>query len=118
MTPLDKIKGQVVYISYPMTGIENFNREYGTIMEETLIKAGARVVLNPSILPDGLKRYDDYLHIDFAMIDVSDCLIVGEGWVDSNGCNKEYHHACDKDIDVIRYIDILSAIENLKEYEK
>jgi hypothetical protein len=114
MTVLDKIKGKIVYLSYPMTGIKNYNKEYGELMYDIIKSAGARVILNPSILPAGLEHHQ-YMTIDLAMVEISDVLIMGEGWPDSSGCCQEFVKANDCNVDTVRFQDVLIAIESENE---
>lgn len=56
-----------------------------------LIKEGYTVVC-PTCLPEGLD-YADYLHIDFAMIDVCDILYLMHNWTESPGAAAEKIYA-------------------------
>ncbi len=52
------------------------------------------IVMSPGCLPDGFD-YPDYLHIDFAMIDVCDAVYMMHNWRDSPGACAELLYAED-----------------------
>ena len=76
-----------IYISGPMTGIANANRE-------EFFKANARLaaygytVLNPAVNPEGLS-YDEYMAIDMAMLQVCDAIYMLTGYQKSPGARAE-----------------------------
>lgn len=57
-------------------------------------------VINPTVLPIGLE-YEDYLHINFAMIDVCDEVYFLDNWQDSPGAKNEHNYAKRKDKQLI-----------------
>ena len=79
-----------VYISGKITGLFDYKEKFKKA-EDKLINMG-HAVLNPAIAPAGLK-YDEYMHISYAMIDCSDCLYVLNNWKDSKGANLEIEYA-------------------------
>ncbi|MBF4238225.1 DUF4406 domain-containing protein, partial [Vibrio anguillarum] len=48
------------------------------------------VVLNPAVLPDGLTQAE-YMDICCAMVRAADCVVMLDGWEDSDGAVAEYH---------------------------
>ena len=52
-------------------------------------------VLNPAIIPIGFNQ-EEYMHIDYAMIDVSDALYMLDDWEDSKGAKLEKEYALKK----------------------
>jgi len=88
-----------VFISGKMTGEPNYNREKFFDVERELTEEGDMIVLNPAVLPDGLK-HEEYMKICFAMIDACDTVVMLEGWEKSLGANAEYDYAqrMDKEI--------------------
>ena len=81
----------IVYISGPMTGIEDFNRPAFNALAAELRAAG-HVVLNPADLPDGLS-YAAYMDIDMAMVRAADVLVMLDGWEKSKGAAAEANYA-------------------------
>lgn len=83
-----------IYISGPITGIENF-REKFEAAENLLIEQGIDVV-NPvkvdTILPESL-TYEDHMKVDLALLDICDGIYMMNGWEKSLGANREYGYA-------------------------
>jgi len=80
-----------VYISGPMTGIENYNFDNFNRAEQALKKDG-HVVLNPARNPSGLE-YKHYMDIDMAMIRGSEAVFCLEGFERSRGSMAEVAYA-------------------------
>lgn len=81
------MKGKKVYISGPMTGIENYNRPAFNLAALELHNMGA-VVINPHRHPLGLE-YEQYMA--YAMLDVEhcDCVVCLAGYSKSPGAVRE-----------------------------
>ena len=74
------------YIAGPMTGFPDYNRaEFDKAANEL---NNAYVVLNPAILPSGLKQ-SEYMDICMAMIRCCDCIYMLDGYEDSLGAMAE-----------------------------
>lgn len=84
------MKKTTVYISGPITGIKNYRRLFRRA-EKILTRLGF-LVFNPAHWPVGLTR-EKYMHIDYAMIDVCDIVIMMNGWEKSIDWNDEYSYA-------------------------
>ena len=94
---LNDIKNKRVYISGKMTGlpIEEIFKNFNSV-EDTLVDNG-NAVINPAVLWH-LKdttpfSAQDYLNIDFAMMEVCDTIIVLPNWETSSGAKKEISFA-------------------------
>ena len=79
-----------IYIAGKITNNPNFEKDFEKV-EIELLKQGY-TVLNPAKLPRGL-YYEDYMHICFAMIDISDAVCLMGRWKDSEGVKRERVHA-------------------------
>jgi hypothetical protein len=86
-----------IYLSGKITGKENYEHDFN--VAEKRLKAEGHIVLNPCVHTEGL-TYDEYMHIDFAMIDVSDAVYMLKDWRGSKGANLEHNYAirCCKEI--------------------
>lgn len=87
-----------IYISGPMTGIKDFNRNAFFEAEEMLAQNGYRV-LNPAkigTLPD----YEMYAPINRAMLDGADGIYQLPGWESSVGARMEYDYAMSLGLEV------------------
>lgn len=78
----------VIYITGPMSGQENFNRDNFNVVA-AMLKAIGHTVLNPALLPDGL-TYGQYIKISKAMLECADTIYLLEGWRDSAGATNEH----------------------------
>ena len=80
----------IIYIAGRITGDPNYKVKFDKAAKR--LSAKGHVVLTPSMLPLGLD-YDDYMHIDFAMIDVADTVYFLKDYKQSNGAMKEWAYA-------------------------
>lgn len=97
------MKGKMVYISGPMTGIDDFNYPLFDQVETELQDLGA-VVLNPARHPMGL-NWD--LYMQYAELDVkhSEIVCLLPGWFHSKGSNLEVHWAFKQKKDFFLYTE-------------
>lgn len=79
-----------VYLSGKITGNENWQKDFGAA--EQVLKNQGHTVLSPTMINANL-NYEDYMHIDFAMIDVCDCVVFLENAKDSPGAKREFYYA-------------------------
>ncbi|WP_276675033.1 DUF4406 domain-containing protein [Selenomonas artemidis] len=84
------IKDKIVFVSGAITGIENY-KEIFAAAEEDLKNQGA-IVLNPAVLPWGLK-WEDYLRITKEMVRCADVVYVLPKWEQSRGVIEELNLA-------------------------
>ena len=81
----------IVYISGPMKGIENRNRDAFNHAAQKMREQGF-IVMNPAMLPDGLPE-ESYLGICIKMLEVCNSIFMLEGWYNSHGATCEYFYA-------------------------
>ena len=82
-----------VYISGKITGDKHFKRKF-LKAKVRLVKKGFDVI-NPcdiSCYADFLS-YEQFLHIDYALIDCCDGIYMLRDWKDSNGARLEFNYA-------------------------
>ena len=92
LTPYESNREQsnrqpVVFISGPMTGYKNFNRDEFDAEARAMGDRGY-IVLNPAILPDGL-QHEQYMSITLAMLRQADAVLMLKGWHESKGARLE-----------------------------
>ena len=82
----------LAYISGKITGDPQFRKKF--INAEMVLMSIGYKVLNPTLLPEGLE-YEQYLFLDFAMIDVSDLVVMLPDWRGSKGAKRERRYAAE-----------------------
>lgn len=91
---------KTIYISGPMTGIDNLNRELFNEAERLLRECGENPI-NPHNFPEQ-KSYEEYLMIDLEMIAMAaDAVALLPGWEKSHGAKKELKTAIELGLEVI-----------------
>lgn len=81
-----------VYISGKITGDSNYRDKFA-LVERNLIKKGYDVV-NPCHLGEyDFFSYEQYMHVDFALIDVCDAIYMLKDWTGSSGARREKEYA-------------------------
>ena len=95
LKPVKRITDKIIYISGPMTGIKDLNFAAFKAAEDVLRSMRAQAILNPHASPPGM-NYDQYMHLDYAMIDIAETIILLDGWIDSQGARKEIDYATRK----------------------
>jgi len=80
-------KGEIFYISGPMSGLPNFNKEAFFEAEEKLNEQGFAAV-NPARLPDG-RDYAYYMDRAYSGVSASTAIVILPGWRDSLGAIQE-----------------------------
>lgn len=93
-----------VYISGKITGNKNWKEEF-KIVEDILINKGYSV-LSPRMITAPLD-YEDFMHIDFAMIDICDIVVFLGNASESLGSDRERKYAQAKNIKCIDLCDFL-----------
>jgi predicted dienelactone hydrolase len=89
--PKPPAKKPVVYISGPMTGLENYNHAAFNQLASELAERGY-IVLNPAILPLGLTDAA-YMDIGIAMLRAADVVALLDGYQHSKGALSEKTYA-------------------------
>ncbi len=85
------MKGKRIYLSGPMTGIEECNRPAFNLKAVELRKQGA-IVLNPARHPLGLD-YEEYMRLAILDVELCDIVVCLPGWENSPGAIREIRKA-------------------------
>lgn len=89
-----------IYISGPMTGMEDLNLEAFTAAENLLLEQG-NIPINPHRFPKQ-KSYEDYLLFDLEILATSaDAVALLPGWEQSPGAKKELQLALELELEII-----------------
>lgn len=57
------------------------------------LRADGQTIVSPMVLPDGLSN-DDYVHLCYSLIDVSEAVLFLDGWEQSDNVRWIYRCAC------------------------
>lgn len=83
----------ILYLSGPISSDpEGYRRKFWQAADYLKFNLG-HTVLNPAILPEGLKSYDDYIKIGLSMMAAADGIVLLDGWKKSNGARIEVRAA-------------------------
>ena len=100
---------RVIYISGPMSGVEDFNYPYFEDVQSRLTVDGYTVLspheVDNSDVPVGEKSYGWYLSRAIEMQLQSNCWCGLPGWVDSKGAMREFNLARDLGHEMILFIE-------------
>lgn len=99
----------IVYLSGPITGVPNYWEAFEKA-EDFLTSLGW-AVLSPAKHPQGLTN-EQYMRIDFAMIDVADVVLFLPGWEKSSGACLERAYCGYTEKPVTDDIDKLEEVLN------
>lgn len=83
-----------IYISGAITNNPDYFADF-TKAQMKLYKKGYSVI-NPALVAQALPEtleHEDYMHLDFALLDLCDCIYMLKGWEQSAGANREYGYA-------------------------
>ncbi|PPA30476.1 nucleoside 2-deoxyribosyltransferase [Aeromonas jandaei] len=86
------VHGKIVYLAGPITGALATYRQTFAEGERHLTQEGA-VVLNPAMLPIGLRSHTSYMNICLPMLREADVVVLLPGWQESEGVAMEIEEA-------------------------
>lgn len=101
----------VLYLSGPITGINNFHKAFEDA-EIKLMEKGYEEIINPAFMDRILNKsasHKRYMTIDFMLLDFADVLVQLPGWEKSIGCNQEYGYALGRDMIVLGLEELLDG---------
>ena len=81
----------IVYLSGKITGDSNFQKKFAAV--ELSLRAKGYAVINPCDLCYPFLSYEQFMHVDFALIDVCDAVYMLKDWTGSSGARREKEYA-------------------------
>jgi len=88
-----------VYISGPITGTRDYMERFAKA--EDYFTSKGHEVINPAKINDNLPdstTYDQYMAMDYVMLDMADAIYMMPGWEKSKGACIEYGYAMARDL--------------------
>lgn len=90
-----------IYISGPITGIENYWDKFKDA-EVELVEKGYKVI-NPACIDDVMQggTWEEYMKVDMCLLSMCDAIYMLDGWETSCGANREYGYAMGKGMEIL-----------------
>lgn len=91
-----------IYISGPITNVDDYKEKFATAEQYLKLKYPNAEIINPTmiVLPESC-THEDYMKIDFMLLDLADAVYFMPGWDLSKGCNQEYGYAMAKNLIIL-----------------
>ena len=92
-----------IYISGAISGVLDFKEKFDQAEKHLKEKYPNAEIINPTmiVLPSSC-THEDYMKIDFMLLDLADAIYMMPGWDLSKGCNQEYGYAMAKDLIILK----------------
>lgn len=92
-----------IYISGPITNVLDYKEKFDIAEEHLKAEFPKAEIINPTmiVLP-GSCTHEDYMKIDFMLLDLADAIYMLDGWELSKGACMEYGYAMAKDLIILR----------------
>ena len=90
------------YISCGITNVPDYKDNFDRAEERLKRELPNAEIINPTmlVLPESC-THDDYMNIDFMLLDLADAIYMIDGWKESRGSNMEYGYARAKDMMIL-----------------
>lgn len=91
-----------IYISGPVTNVLDYKEKFDQAEKHLKQTYPNAEIINPTmiVLPSSCK-HEDYMKIDFMLLDLCDAVYFMPGWDLSKGCNQEYGYAMAKELIIL-----------------
>lgn len=87
-----------IYLSGPITGVLDYKEKFDAAEKKLKAEHPNAEIINPTmvVLPESC-THEDYMRIDFMLLDFADAVYMLDGWEWSKGACMEYGYAVAKD---------------------
>lgn len=91
-----------IYISGPVTNVLDYKEKFATAEQYLKLTYPNAEIINPTmiVLPESCK-HEDYMRIDFMLLDLCDAIYMMQGWDLSKGACMERGYAMAKDLIIL-----------------
>ena len=92
-----------IYISGPITGVLDYKEKFDAAEKKLKTEYPNAEIINPTmvVLPESC-THEDYMNIDFMLLDLADAIYMLKGWDLSKGACMEYGYAMAKDYIILK----------------
>lgn len=106
----------ILYLSGPISGDPDYKEKFDAA-DSYLSTWKEHVVLNPAVLPFGLKRYSDYMDVGMAMLKTAEGIVMLHGWKSSPGAREELKAAIERGMKVFFGIEAVPFMPKEEEWK-
>ena len=92
-----------IYISGPITNVLDYKEKFATAEQYLKMTYPNAEIINPTmiVLPSSC-THEDYMKIDFILLDLADAIYMMPGWELAKGACMEYGYAMAKDLIILK----------------
>lgn len=100
------MKGTIVYIAGPISNcLDTYFVQFAAA--EAQLKHKGAIVINPAMLPIGLRSHRSYMNICLPMVAECDMVVMLPGWQESKGAKEEREYAEMLNLNVVELEEVV-----------